>query len=82
MNNKTYAYTINHDTKHIYLPPPSVAGDIGSPPSLACHARNYRFKNCFVGYSNSILTKDSWEEHIKTNEVLSINSNEMEKDKQ
>lgn len=80
MTNKTYIYTIDHEAKTICLPPPELAGDIGSPPSWSLRARKYRFNNHFVGYSNSILTKDSWGEHIKTNEVLSINSDDMEKD--
>ena len=78
MTDKTYAYTINHEIKHIFLPPPSVAGDIGSPPSWACYARNCRFTKYFVGYSNSILTRESWEKHIEENTVLTINSNQME----
>ena len=79
MTDKNYVYTINHDTKHIFLPPPSVSGDIGSPPSWACYARNSRFTKHFVGYSNSILTRESWEKHINEHTVLTINSNQMEK---
>ena len=78
MTNKIYVYTIDHEAKHIWLPSPIVAGDIGSPPSWACYARNYRFKTHFEGYTNGILTKESWLTHITKNKVLSINSSNME----
>ena len=78
MSDKTYIYTIDHEAKKISLPPPELAGDIGSPPSWALRARRYRFKTAFPKYTSQILTKDSWETHIQTNEVLSINSNDME----
>lgn len=77
MTNKTYIYTIDHETKTISLPPPEIAGDIGSPPSWALRARRYRFINAFPEYRSQILTKESWTTHIETNEVLSINSEDM-----
>lgn len=79
MKNKTYHYTINHETKTICLPPPLLAGDIGSPPSWAVQRRSVCFKTHFVGYNNSTLTVPSWKYHIEKNEVLSINSDDMEK---
>lgn len=81
MNNKTYIYTIDHESKTICLPPPQLAGDIGSPPSWSLQARSYRFKNTFPKYTNQILTKDSWGTHVQKHEVLSINSDEMENNK-
>lgn len=79
MTNKDYVYTIDHEAKHICLPPPRLAGDIGSPPSWACYARSHRFKAHFIGYSNGILTQESWVKHIQKNETFTINSNDMEK---
>ena len=78
MNNKIYVYTINHEAKIICLPPPELAGDIGSPPSWSLQARKYRFQNAFPNYTSQILTKDSWETHVRNHKVLSINSDEME----
>jgi len=78
MTNKDYHYIILHESKTIYLPPPRLAGDIGSPPSWACYARSQRFKKHFAGYSNSILSEVSWRKMSESHSVLLINSNDME----
>lgn len=64
-----YEYIIIENMKHIWLPPPL---NIGSPPSLSAYARSIMFKNYFKGYSNSILSADSWEELKKNHIVMRI----------
>ena len=63
--NKNYEYTINEEKKIIFLPPP-----IGGPPSWMAYARDYYFKMHFgKRFKRVIYSRDSWENHIKLNEV-------------
>ncbi len=64
-----YEYIIIENMKHIWLPPPL---NIGNPPSLSAYARNTMFKNYFKGYSNSILSQESWDELKKNHTVMRI----------
>ena len=72
-----YHYTVDHESKIIRFPPPH---NIGSPMSFAAQGRHYMFRGHFgEEYSIAILTKESWEEHIKENEVKSILKSELRK---
>lgn len=42
--------------EQIWLPPIQ-----GGPPSLLAYGRNYMFKKHFKGFSNSMVTKESWD---------------------
>lgn len=64
-----YEYIIIENMKHIWLPPPL---NIGSPPSLSAYARSIMFKNYFKGYSNSILSQESWEDLRENHIVMRI----------
>ena len=60
-----YEYTIDHDKKIIYFPPP-----VGGPPSWMAYARQYYFRQTFgKEYQCHIFNRKSWEKHIETNEV-------------
>lgn len=71
-----YEYIIIENMKHIWLPPHIVwfmtPLNIGSPPSLSASARSTMFKNYFKGYSNSILSQESWDELKKNHTVMRI----------
>ena len=64
--NKPYEYTIDERGSVIYLPPPT-----GGSRSLFVRARDYYFRKQFgERFSRVILDGNSWEKHVKTNEVL------------
>ena len=71
-----YEYIIIENQKHIWLPPHIVwfmtPLNIGSPPRISASDRNTMFKRYFKGYSNSILTQESWEDLKKNHIVMRI----------
>ena len=65
---KVYEYTVNEDTRTIYLPPVT-----GGPPSWLTYARKVFFKAEFgLTYNQVILNWESWERHSKDNEVKTL----------
>jgi len=65
---KKYEYTIDEERKIIYYPPA-----FGGPPSWVSYARSCYFRDHFgYGYQRVILSRESWEIHIKENEVKTI----------
>jgi len=65
---RIHEYTINEVTKTIHLPPV-----YGGRVSWSIYARKVFFKRHFgLIYSQVILNRKSWEQHIETNQVKTM----------